>query len=180
MRVAALARVAALGLGACLVGLTAPAPARAAVVVTFEAVDIPDAGPLDVWSYTYRVSGRTFAKGEGLSVLFEVGSHSNLLSPPPIVNADWDAIVLQPDPLLPAPGRYDAQAQVDAPSLADDFGVAFAWLGAGAPGAQRFEIYGPDFQTLETGTTVPVPEPASAVGLALGLACLALRARVRA
>jgi len=170
-------RTGGLVLGAWLAGLAVAAPSNA-VVVTYEAFDIPDAGPLDVWSYRYRVSGRTFAKGEGVSVLFDVGSYRNLGSPPPQVNADWDAIVLQPDLLLPDPGRYDAQALVDGPSLADDFGVLFAWLGAGAPGSQPIEIYGPGFQILETGETVPVPEPASALGVGLGLAALVIRRRV--
>jgi hypothetical protein len=170
-------RTGGLVLGAWLAGLAVAAPGNA-VVVTYEAFDIPDAGPLDVWSYRYTVSGRTFAKDEGLSVLFDVGSYRNLGSPPPQVNADWDAIVLQPDPLLPDPGRYDAHALVDGPSLADDFGVLFAWLGAGVPGSQPIEIYGPGFEILETGETVPVPEPASALGVGLGLAALAIRRRV--
>ena len=71
-----------------------------------------------------------------------------------------------------------AQALVDGPSLADDFGVLFAWLGAGAPGSQPIEIYGPGFEILETGETVPVPEPASALGVGLGLAALVIRRRV--
>jgi hypothetical protein len=166
----------ALALGAVLVacGLAGPA---GALVIGYEAIDTPDAGPLDRWIYRYTVSDGSFSRGEGFSVLFDAKLYLALGSPPPPVNADWDAIVLQPDPLLPDAGRYDAQALIDVPRLEDAFEVSFAWLGTGTPGRQRFERYDRDFHTVASGETTLIPEPGTFA--LLGGALLGLLARAR-
>lgn len=150
-------------------GLTGVAPVAASVpTITYSVEDIPEGAPLDVWRYRYVVSGVEFSALEGFSVLFDESRYLQIFEPAAGSDA-WDVIVLQPDPLLPDPGRFDAQAKLDAPSIPAEFFVVFAWLGPGTPGSQPFEIYGADFQTVFSGTTTLVPEPGTALLLALGL-----------
>jgi hypothetical protein len=102
-------------------------------------------------------------KKQALSVFFDSTLYSQLQNPVPIDNADWDVLVMQPDPLLFADaGVYDALALVNSPSLADSFSVDFIWLGEGVPSIQNFEIYDANFEVTASGNTVStVPLPAS-------------------
>ena len=79
----------------------------------------------------------------------------------------------QPDTAIPDDGAYDALALQDGASLADSFVVSFVWLGSGVPGSQFFEVYDPDFNTIESGETAPVPEPATILLVGSGLLALA-------
>lgn len=173
------ARGVARGLSALVlsaVGLVALAPSALSVpTITYTVEDTPEAGPLDVWRYRYVVSGVELSALEGFSVLFDETRYRSIFEP--AGSDEWDVIVLQPDPLLPDPGRFDAQAKVGSPSLPAEFLVAFIWLGPGAPGSQPFEIYDADFQTVFSGTTTLVPEPGTALLLALGLLGTGLRRR---
>ena len=148
-------------------------------------------GPGGLWQYHYQVSGRSFQANDGFSILFAVDKYSGLEdTPPQPSNGDWSAISLQPDPLLPDPGRYDALALVDAARLTDLFSISFNWLGSGQPGSQPFEIYTLDQNgnvsgIPETGFTEPlappvetsVPEPGSLSLLMVGCIGLFLRHR---
>lgn len=160
--------------GLVLVSFAAFAPEAQALTVRFEVEDTPEAGPLDLWRYRYVLEGRSFSKGEGFSVLFDAAFFGPLADPPPVGTA-WDVITLDPDPLLPDAGRYDAQALVQDPPLESLFEVAVVWRGPGEPGSQPFEVYDAAFGILERGVTTAVPEPASGLLVALGLGALGVR-----
>ncbi|MEO7318217.1 MAG: PEP-CTERM sorting domain-containing protein [Chthoniobacteraceae bacterium] len=159
------------GIGAAFVR---PAP-EIAVTFRFEVVDLADTTPgQDLWEYRYTVSGLTLTAGQGFTIFFDFNLYTLLQNPPPLVNADWDPITVQPDLALHSNGFYDAQALRNAPSLADPFRVQFVWLGSAGttPSSQPVTVYNADFSTQSQGQTVP--EPAS---LALLLAAATLLAR---
>jgi len=145
-----------------------------ATTIFYQASDLADTTPgQDLWQYSYSVSGYTFSQNYGFTVLFDYSLYSNLEDPPPFVNNDWDPIVLQPDLILQEEGAYDALALVDNASLADPFTVSFMWLGSGTPGSQPFQVYDPNFETIEEGRTTSgaaaIPEPATLLLLGSGL-----------
>lgn len=120
-------------------------------------LDLPDlVEGHDRWQYSYLVTGREFAAGQGFSIHFDVTRYAALENPS-IPDAAWDVIVLQPDPLIPDDGLYDAQALASTNPANLIFHVTFVHLAASPPGSQPFSIYGSDFSDLETGRTVPEP-----------------------
>lgn len=150
-------------------GLILNAAASHALTISYVAADLPDTIPgQDLWEITYSLDAFPFSAGYGFSVLFDPALYSGLEDPPPIVNDDWDVIVLQPDLLLPDPGRYDALSLAATPSIADPFRVSFVFLGIGMPGSQPFEVYNPSFNTVQSGFTV-VPEPGTGALVLVGL-----------
>lgn len=147
-----------------------------ATTIQYQATDLPDTVPGDdLWEYVYLVEDFTFNQDYGFSVFFDHTAYAGIESPPPTVNADWDVIALQPDTGLPDDGLYDAMALTDGASLADAFVVRFVWLGSGSPRSQPFEVYGPGFDVIETGATVP--EPSTALLVAGGVLLLVSRLR---
>lgn len=136
----------------------------AQVTISYVATNLTDMTPgQDLWSYTYQVSGLSLTGSQGFDIYFDQTLYTDLQSPPPAVNSDWNVISIQPDLALDSDGFYDAQAQVNNPSLADPFTLSFVWLGTGDPGSQLFEIYDTDFSVLDQGYTVAaVPEPSTA------------------
>lgn len=146
--------------------------------VSYTAVDLPNVQPgVDLWQYQYTVSNFTFGIGQGFSIYFNESLYADLANP--VASAEWDPLVLQPDPVLGA-GLYDALAKVDAASLATPFTVDYVWLGMGTPGVQPFDVYALDasggLTILETGQTTaaatPVPEPATLLLLGSGIAAV--------
>ncbi|MGK5075367.1 hypothetical protein [Janthinobacterium sp. ZB1P44] len=110
------------------------------------------------WRYDYTVSNTTLAVPiEEFTVFFSVGQYANLhnVSTAP----GWDALLVQPDPAIPASGYLDALALaggIHPGATATGFSVTFDYLGAGSPGAQPFSIVDPvSFIALETGLTQP-------------------------
>lgn len=127
------------------------------------------------WSYTYDLADYrlyttvNFMTGEVLDFVFNTNLYADLALLPEGPGADWSAMVIQPDPSLPAFGYYDLQAQVDNPSTTGPFTVAFTWLGDGAPGRQAFQVYGADYSFYTGSVTEAVPEPGSLSLLLAGI-----------
>lgn len=160
-----------------------------ATVIEFQAIDSPDVvSGEDLWRYEYTLSGNTFDEDLGFSVFFDFTLYDNLQAAP--AGSDWNVITLQPDPVIPDDGIYDALSLVNGASLAQPFSVSFNWLGppGTTPGSQPFEVYRlEDDDTLsitESGETIPlggpepVPEPSTLFLVGSGLAA-ALRWRQR-
>ena len=126
--------------------------------LTFQALDLPDitAGQ-DLWQYTYQFSGFDFAVGQGFTVFFDSHLYADLQHPEPSSSSDWSVIAVQPDTTLQVPGFLDAQALINAPSLATQFQIDFVWLGTGTPGEQPLDIYDIDFSTLTSIMSVSGP-----------------------
>jgi hypothetical protein len=147
-----------------IAGLMLAASASAGTTIHFTVTDLPDVNPgEDLWQYRYSVSGVSFLSGQGFDIAFAVGDgfqFGDLVPPQSAPTADFDVMAIQPDPSIPADGLFDAVAQVDSPSLTDDFVSTFIWRGTGTPGAQTFTLFDTDFSVFETGTTVPEPEAA--------------------
>jgi len=142
--------------------------------ISYDATDLTDTvmGE-DLWRYSYTVSDHVFDIDNGFSIFFDYTNYSNLQDPAPLVNADWDILVLQPDSSLPDDGIYDALALLNAPSLLDAFTLDFVWLGVGTPGSQLFEVYDDSFNIISSGNTIAnvsnVPEPATIFLFSFGL-----------
>jgi len=161
-----------------LMGLCPIPTAVLATTIEFEASDLADvtAGE-DLWRYSYRVSDFDFDSDFGFTIFFDYQLYGPLRAAG-LVPADWDVLLIQADLALPDDGFYDALALSDNASLADSFAMTFVWLGPGSPGAQPFEVYGPGFETLETGTTAPIPEPTTALLILVGLLLFPLTRRI--
>ncbi|MBN2138456.1 MAG: PEP-CTERM sorting domain-containing protein [Sedimentisphaerales bacterium] len=132
------------------------------------------------WQYTYEVTNKALPDPiEQFTIWFDYGLYDNLAveTADPLA-AQWDEIVLQPEPVLSDDGAYDAKAfglGIEIGHTQGPFAVSFNWLGDGLmPGSQRYEIIDPaTLQTIESGSTIPEPITI----LLLGLGGLALRRR---
>ena len=135
----------------------------------------PGEGEPEFWDITYTITSGSLLAGQGISILFHPDDAEFLFARPG--GADWDVIAIQPDPLLPDWGAFDALALVDDPDMSGSFAASFVWLGESPPGVQDFIVYDTDFSILESGVTMPIPEPATALMLGLGLMGLGLAGR---
>lgn len=148
-----------------------------AVEIASVASNLADPVPgQDRWLYRYQLDEFPYDAGYGFTVYFDPDLYADLQETP-VSPAQWNAITAEPDVNLGDDGLYDAQALLDAPTVAVSFTVSFRWLGAGTPGAQPFEVREPlpSFAVIESGTTV-VPEPAA---LSLGAGAIAALAGMR-
>ena len=159
------------GLAVAALLLAASGVQAAPAQVSYEAADLGGGQ----WEYIYAVSNFTLpAPIEEFTIWFELGRFAQLavMSEGP-VTAQWDELVVQPDPILTDDGFYDALATgagiAPGASFAG-FTVRFDWLDEGEPGAQLFEIIDPDtFETIYSGQTVPEPTALSLLVLGLAL-----------
>lgn len=140
----------------CLI-VSFPGIAKAAASFDYAAVDLPDTTPgEDRWRLTYRAGGHNFLVGQGFSIQFDSEFFKSLKNPSGAAVADWDTLLIQPDPGLGSPGFYDLQALTGSPSINELFVIEVIWLGPGKPGPQTFTIYNSNLATLQTGQTTPV------------------------
>lgn len=159
-----------------------PGVLAAPVQISYETQDLTDlvAGE-DLWLYRYRVQG-DFLQFSGFNVIFPATDYPAFGGIPVAPDPSWDLIVLPPEPAAGLEGIVSATAQTDSPVLGQPFEVTVVWAGAGTPGKQRFEVFDPNFQIIQSGLTVPlganpVPEPASAWLVAGALGLLLVRRR---
>ena len=173
-----------------VLALVTPPPGHASpIVIEFDAIDLADttAGE-DLWEYRYFVTDFDVLADQGFSISFDFTRYTDLQSPAPAVNADWDVATFQPDAVLQSDGLYDALALTGGASLADAFVLSFVWLGAPGttPGSQPFTVNQFDedgnLTVIDTGRTVPVgqtplPEPSTLLLVVTAGAGLARRLR---
>ena len=131
------------------------------------------------WQYDYRVSG-SYLAGDDLAIYFPLSTSADLLDLG-TGGSNWNTLVFQPDPGLPADGEFDMVANVNNPSLTPVFEVQFRYSGSGVPGPQSFTLFDSNFNVLDTASTQSatsaIPEPASFLLLGSGLMGLWRRAR---
>ena len=130
------------------------APTRAQPQFVYDAVDLgTQINGAAAWRYDYVVEGRGFSAGESFEIYFPLPLYQDLN--PVTVPDGWSGFVL----MSGVPGDFDdsgfaALADQDDTGFARSFSVEFGWLGNGAPGVQRFELFDADFNTIGSGTTV--------------------------
>ena len=147
-----------------------------ASIINYSVSNISD----NTWEYQYSLNNDSLGFAiEEFTIFYELGVYENLL----VTNSpdDWDSIVIQPDPMLPDDGFFDALALVVGLTPGDllgGFSVQFEFLNPGKPGAQFFEILDPnDFSVLASGTTTLVPIPAAFLLMSSALGWLAFLRR---
>ncbi len=142
----------------------------------------------DVWRYDYSLSNIGPAESfDELTVYFDAPGITGITAV--ATPAGWSSLVVQPDPVLPDAGFFDAlnlSGVVPAGSVISGFSVSFSYLAGLIPGAQRFElVISEPFQTVQSGITsaapsaVPLPAPAALILLGLGVGALGSRARAK-
>ncbi len=129
-----------------------------------------------VWRYDYMLEGAAPTGGfDGLTLYFEASSYGLLANA--VAPADWDPLIVQPETGIPADGFLDLLS-LSGLLLGNvgpvEFSVDVEYLGLGAPGPQRFELYQiTPFDVVASGQTgqlnsVPEPVTGALVALALG------------
>jgi hypothetical protein len=166
-----------------VVMLSAIAAPASATLVEYDVSNISG----DTWRYDYTVTNDSLSSSlDEFTVFFQLGEYQDISFG--LAADGWDPLAIQPDPLLPDDGYYDALALIEglAPGATlGGFSATFTWLGTGTPGSQPFDIVDPiTIATLDSGMTrlrgtseppTSVPEPGGVVLLAAGLIIVAMR-----
>lgn len=136
----------------------------------------------DVYTYSYDVINEWAATVDEFSIFFDPVLFADLqLASSPM---GWDALVIQPDRLLPSDGYVDLLALSSGLGTGESLtglSVTFTFLGQGVPGAQAYHIVDPvTFEIRISGRTenlsappTTVDAPTSAALLLAGLAAFA-------
>ena len=132
-----------------------------------------------VYYYSVKNDGGSFASTiQGFQILFPDASNLSIVSPS-AVKSQWDEVTL--GATLSDPAAYDALAKsggIPVGSRQSGFAVQFNRTGSGSPGSQTFLIYDPNtYDTVYTGTTVPVPEPEEWLMMMIGFGMVGWRVR---
>ena len=128
------------------------------------------------WQYTYTVNNTGLMDPiEEFTIYFDYGLYDNLvIETTEPLSANWDEIILQPEPVLADGGIYDTLALntgIYHGQSISGFSISFDWLGTDEPCSQFYEIIDPvSFNTIDSGFTVP--EPATMCLLATGFLIL--------
>ncbi|MBC7957405.1 MAG: hypothetical protein H7Y33_16245 [Cytophagales bacterium] len=140
----------------------------------------------NVWRYDYTLSNTGPAVSfDEFTVYFDQPGIAGITAA--ATPAGWSSIVVQPDPILPDAGFFDALSlagSVPAGGVISGFSVAFSYLAGLTPGTQRFDLVTSEpFQTVFSGITSaapsPVPLPVPAALLLVGLAAGAFGSHAR-
>lgn len=142
----------------------------------------------NLWRYDYTINNMSPSlQFDELTIYFDVNRY-DLLSAP-TAPSGWDPIVVQPDIALPADGFYDTinLGPLGTGTFIDGFSVSFAYLSAGTPGPQTFDLLDSSrFLLVYTGSSekiddqFPVHEPSALAMILLGLcSLLAVNRRLR-
>lgn len=133
----------------------------------------------DQWRYAYTLQGDGPAGGvDGVTIYFASAAYALLTNA--VAPSDWDPLVVQPDTGLPADGFLDLlhlAGPLSGILTPVSFDLDFKYLGIGAPGAQRFELYNASpFSVVFSGQTesASVPEPSGSALVALALTLVIL------
>lgn len=129
----------------------------------------------NTWEYSYAINNNTLSIDiEEFALRFDLGFYENLVATS--TPAGWDPLVIEPDPVIPDDGFYDAlalSAGIAPGESLGGFNVQFDYLGAGVPGVQFFDIVDPNtFGSLGDGFTQLVPVPAAIWLFGTGLVSL--------
>jgi hypothetical protein len=136
------------------------------------------------WRHEYTIMNDSLTTAiEEFTIFFDHSLFSNLaIASSP---TDWDSIVIQPDPALPATGFFDSLALFGAlaPGASlGGFSVTFMYAGFGNPGSQLFDIVDPQtFAVLDSGLTarIDLAEPGSLPLLLLAIFLTVISVRMR-
>jgi len=165
-----------------LTGLCSYALAMSAAHAVSVEYTLTDLGS-DVWRYDFALINSPAAPSfDEFTIYFPSDKYSSiaLVSSAP----DWDPLVIQPDPGIPADGYFDGLSTTGPmpdDSVATGFVLTFSFLAGMRPDGQRFDLIDSStFDIVYSGTTVAaaVPEPQTYLMLAFGLGLIrALQAR---
>ncbi|MBT8448027.1 MAG: hypothetical protein HKO62_14210 [Gammaproteobacteria bacterium] len=162
--------------GALLLAMMWAAPLRADPVVWFDLADLGGGS----YSYTYSFDNRA---GAGTIEEFNIDFDQSLYDPDSLFintplgigDGGWLEFVIPP--LASEPAIYSAFTDlggIGPGEILEGFIIEFAWLGAGLPGSQAFDLIGSD---AFAGTTQVIPLPGALVMLGGALGLLGLRRR---
>jgi hypothetical protein len=163
----------------CLVvlGLSGVASWAAPVHLRFELQSLAEPSR---YEYRYELQNTSLGAGVGwFSIDFDPSLYDTGTLAISGAPTGWDAQLLQPAFGLPAQfDIFSSSGVLAAGGTEVGFAVQFTWLGAGLPGAQRFQVW--DSQTFDisfdgvtSSASQTVPEPGALALTLLALAALA-------